>query len=98
MDEASVEKTDPVTGNPTTFTLVKKTSTGTSAPIAATMSYVETATGYKATLNPTNGLRLGATYIATVTAAARDLAANRLDQNPTKTGNQKKTWRFTVKQ
>ncbi len=59
---------------------------------------METATSHKAILNPTNDPKLGASYIATVTTAARNLAANRLDQNPIRTGNQKKTRRFTVKQ
>ena len=32
-----------------------------------------------------------------VTTDAKDLAGNRLDQNPSKAGNQPKVWRFTVR-
>ena len=49
-----------------------------------------------ATLDPTNSLRAGTTYKATVTVGAKDLAGNRLDQNGTSTGSQQKAWSFTV--
>ena len=49
-----------------------------------------------AALNPGPNLEPGATYIATVTNRARDLAGNGLDQNPDVAGDQPKTWRFTV--
>ncbi|HEX2742574.1 MAG TPA: Ig-like domain-containing protein, partial [Rubrobacter sp.] len=94
MNEASVEKT---TANdlPTTFTLKKK---GTTKTLAATVVYSEpTATTFKAGLDPTRKLRAGATYIATVSSVATDLVGNALDQNPSLTGNQPKTWTFTVK-
>lgn len=51
----------------------------------------------KAVLNPNNSLRLGATSKATFGTGTRDLAGNALDQDPTKTGNQGKTWTFTVR-
>ena len=50
----------------------------------------------KATLDPSANLRSGATYVATVTTGAKDLADNRLDQDSTTAGNQKKTWEFKV--
>ena len=53
------------------------------------------------TLNPDANLVLGATYgatyIATVTTGAKDLAGNSLDQVPNIAGNQPKTWTFTVR-
>ena len=50
----------------------------------------------KATLDPSATLRSGATYIATVTTGATDLAGNQLDQDSTTAGNQTKTWKFKV--
>jgi hypothetical protein len=47
-------------------------------------------------LNPSANLQRGATYKAVVSASARDLAGNALDQNPTFTGNQMKVWFFTI--
>ena len=85
MNEASVEKTN-ANGLPTTFTLKKK---GTTKTLAATVDYSQpTATTFKAVLNPSRNLRAGATYLATVSSAATDLAGNPLV---------KKTWRFTVR-
>jgi len=92
MDEASVEAKDLNTGKPTTFKLSKK---GSNTTLSATVDYVpgtETAT-----LDPTNKLKHGATYIATVTTAAEDLAGNPLDQDPNTTGDQLKTWTFRVR-
>jgi hypothetical protein len=83
---------DPTTLRSTTFTLRR---TDTTTQVAATVSY--NATTKTATLNPDTNLKLGTTYIATVTTGARDLAGNALDQDPTKTGNQPKTWSFTVR-
>ena len=85
MNEASVEA-------PGTFTLKKK---GTTTTIPATVTY-DPATK-KATLDPTKRLRSGATYIAKVTTAAKDMAGNALDQNLNTAGNQPKIWRFKVK-
>jgi hypothetical protein len=71
-------------GKPTTFFL--KTGRTT---IAATVKYVETATGqYKAVMTLTSPLRPGVTYTATITSAAKDLAGNALVA---------KSWQFTVK-
>jgi N-acetylglucosamine-6-sulfatase len=77
--------------NGTTFKLFKK---GSTTKIGAAVSY-DGATK-KATLDPTNNLRLGTTYKAVVTTGAKDLASNQLDQNTTTTGLQQKTWLFTV--
>ena len=77
--------------NTSTFTLKRA---GTSTLLSATVTY-DSATG-KATLDPSVNLQSGATYIATVTTGAKDLAGNQLDQDPATAGNQKKTWKFTV--
>jgi hypothetical protein len=50
-----------------------------------------------ATLNPNNNLRAGATYVATLTTGATDQSGNQLDQDPSITGNQSKSWTFKVK-
>jgi hypothetical protein len=83
MDEASVEAS--TSGKPTTFFLKKGTT-----KVAATVRYVETATGqYKAIMTPASPLRSGVTYAATVTTSAKDVAGNTLAKA--------KTWTFTVK-
>ena len=79
--------------NGTTFKLFKK---GRTINVAAAVSY-NTVTG-KATLNPTNPLKRGATYKAIVTTEAKDLAGDRLDQNSGLSGLQPKRWSFTVKE
>jgi hypothetical protein len=73
------------------FKLYRKGSTN---QIAATVTY-DAATD-TATLNPTNNLRRGATYKAVVTTQAKDEAGNRLDQNGSKAGLQRKVWFFEV--
>ncbi len=84
MDEASVEA-KTASGLPTTFFLKKGATV-----LPATVAYTETATGqYKAVLTPSRKLRSGATYTATVTTAAKDVAGNALGAT--------KTWRFTVR-
>jgi Bacterial Ig-like domain len=75
----------------TTFNLKKA---GTTTFRSATVTY-DPATK-TATLNPNNNLQSGATYVATVTTGATDLAGNQLDQDSTTAGNQNKTWKFTV--
>jgi dipeptidyl aminopeptidase/acylaminoacyl peptidase len=77
--------------NITTFNLKKS---GTSTVLSATVNY--NATTKQATLNPSANLQSGATYVATVTTGAKDLAGNSLDQNPITAGNQAKTWSFRV--
>jgi hypothetical protein len=78
--------------NKSTFTLSKK---GSTTKVSAAVRY--SAATDKATLNPTNSLRKGATYKAVVTSGAKDAAGNPLDQNPAKAGLQQKRWVFTVK-
>ena len=78
--------------NTTTFRLRKS---GTTTNVAAALSY-DPATK-RATLNPNANLQAGATYVATVTTGAKDLAGNALDQNPNTSGNQAKSWQFKVK-
>lgn len=77
------EGMDGATLNKTTFKLVKK---GTSRPVVAVVSYK--AAEKKAVLDPRTNLQPGATYTATITTGARDLAGNPLVQ---------KTWSFTVR-
>ena len=48
-------------------------------------------------IDPKRPLRAGTTYTAMVTTAVTDLAGNRLDQDPGKTGLQPKRWRFTTR-
>jgi hypothetical protein len=79
--------------NASTFKLKKA---GTTTLVPAAVSY--DAATKRATLNPNADLQAGATYVATVTTGAKDLADNRLDQNPNLAGNQKKVWRFKVEQ
>jgi len=78
----------------TTFKLVTLNFDGTTTNVTATVSY--DAATEKAILNPSSDLSSGATYKATVTTGAQDLAGNALDQNPTLAGNQSKSWKFTV--
>ena len=75
--------------NTTTFTLKKQ---GASTNVAAVVTYA--ASTKIATLNPNSNLAAGATYKATVTTGAQDLAGNSLDQKSTIAGNQPKTWSF----
>lgn len=84
------EAMDRSTLTTTTFTLKRGTTT-----VPAVVTY--DATLKRATLNPNANLVAGATYTATVTAGAKDVAGNALDQNPATAGNQARTWRFTVR-
>jgi subtilisin-like proprotein convertase family protein len=84
--------------NGSTFKLFRKGST-TKVSATITLEANLDAGGVNiATLDPTNSLKRGVTYKAVVTTGAKDLAGNRLDQNPTLTGLQQKVWTFTVKQ
>jgi subtilisin len=78
--------------NANTFSLRKK---GATTSIGASVNY-DPATN-RATLNPKADLNSGATYIATVTTNARDLAGNHLDQDQNTAGNQSKVWTFKVR-
>ncbi len=79
------------TVNGTTFKLFKK---GSTTRLGASVSY--DATAHTAMLDPTNSLKIGATYKAVITTGANDLAGNSLDQDSSKVGNQAKTWTFTI--
>jgi len=73
---------------------VKLFKKGTTTALPAAVSY--DAVAKKGVLNPDAKLQRRATYKAVVTTEARDLAGNQLDQNATLSGNQPKTWFFTV--
>jgi N-acetylglucosamine-6-sulfatase len=85
--------------NPTTFKLLKVTSSGTTQITNVSVSL--STDGLTATLNPfgssTTVLARGTKYKAVVTTGAKDMASNQLDQNSTTTGLQQKTWLFTVR-
>jgi CSLREA domain-containing protein len=75
---------------------IKLYKAGTTTAIGAQVSY--DAQKKKAILNPDANLLLGKTYKAVVTTGAKDRAGNRLDQDQDPSnGNQKKVWRFTVR-
>ena len=76
------EAMKPSTINKLTFKLVKK---GSTTPVNATISY----SGKKAVLDPARNLVRGATYKATVTTGAKDLAGNTLPRST--------VWSFTIK-
>ncbi|CAA9384187.1 MAG: Bacillolysin precursor (Neutral protease) [uncultured Rubrobacteraceae bacterium] len=78
--------------NKDTVKLVRK---GSTTRVGASLSY--DANSRKVVLDPRRTLKAGATYKATVTTGAEDLAGNSLDQTPTLTGNQMKVWRFKIK-
>jgi VCBS repeat-containing protein len=78
------EAMKPGTINKMTFKLLKK---GTTKPVAATVRY--DALSKKAILDPSVKLVRGATYVAQITTAAKDLAGNPLAAN--------KTWQFRIK-
>jgi len=73
---------------------VKIKKNGTSTFLAATVTYQVSTR--KAVLNPNANLKAGATYIVSVKTGAKDVADNSLDQDPSQTGLQSKTFRFTV--
>jgi hypothetical protein len=86
--------------NPTTFKLLKVTSSGTTQITNVSVSL--STDGLTATLNPfgtsTTVLARGTKYKAVVTTGAKDLASNQLDQDQTPSnGLQQKTWTFTVR-
>ncbi len=78
--------------NINTVKLFKK---GSTTALPAQVNYDGVAK--KGVLNPDSNLQRGATYKAVVTTGAKDKAGNRLDQDPSVTGNQPKVWFFTVK-
>ena len=71
----------------------KQGSTLTRVPAAVTYD----AANKRAILNPNANLVRGATYLCSITSGAQDLAANPLDQDPNKDGNQNKRFTFTTR-
>jgi hypothetical protein len=86
------EEMQASTINNATFKLFKQ---GSTTKVGASVRY--DAAADKATLDPTNSLKRGATYKALVTTEAEDVAGNRLDQKPSLSGRQQKVWDFKVK-
>jgi hypothetical protein len=78
------EGVDRTTITKTTFKLVRS---GTTTPVSATVTY--DASLNRAKLDPTNSLRRGAQYTATVTTGVKDLVGNPLAPA--------KTWSFRVR-
>jgi hypothetical protein len=74
---------------------VKIYQEGSATALPATVTY--DATTRKATLDPNADLQPGTRYKVVVGAATRDEAGNPLDQDPNLTGNQSKSWFFTVR-
>ncbi|MGH3147748.1 MAG: hypothetical protein ACRDTR_18290 [Rubrobacter sp.] len=74
---------------------VKLYEKGTTTALAAVVIY--DATPRKPCWTRTLNLQSGASYEATVTAEAKGLVGNPLDQTLTTTGNQPKTWSLTVR-
>lgn len=73
---------------------VKLYEVGSRTALPATVSY--DATRRKATLNPESNLRRGVRYKGVVLVGAKDRAGNRLDQDPSLSGDQPKVWFFKV--
>jgi subtilisin-like proprotein convertase family protein len=69
--------------------------TGGSKHLAATVTYRPGTR--QVVIDPAKRLRAHTTYRAVISTAVKDLLGNRLDQNPTRTGLQAKTWRFTTR-
>ena len=78
--------------NSTTFTLRKQGSTGF---LTARVSYDPSTD--TAILDPTNSLKRGATYTASVNIGAEDLAGYPRDQNSSTSGSQLHRWFFKVR-
>lgn len=52
---------------------------------------------HRVVLDPAHALRHHTTYWVVVTTGAKDLAGNRLDQDPTRTGGQRVSWTFRTR-
>ena len=85
---------EPMQGSSVNSANFKLKKAGTTKFLGATVTY-DPATK-KATLNPNNNLQPGKTYVATMRTGAQDDAGNLLDQDSNLTGNQTKSWKFTV--
>jgi len=74
---------------------VKLVRVATGATVRARLRYdVDTKS---VIINPRRDLAANARYKVVVGTGVKDLAGNRLDQNPSKSGNQAKVWRFTTR-
>ena len=70
--------------------------------VAGSTTHLKAKVTYNATtrmivINPKATLAAGTKYKVTITTKVLDLAGNPLDQNKTRSGLQKKTWKFTTK-
>jgi hypothetical protein len=52
---------------------------------------------HRVVLDPVHALRPRTTYWVVVTTGAKDLAGNRLDQDPVRTGAQRVSWTFRTR-
>jgi hypothetical protein len=76
----------------TTVRLLRAHGTRT---VPATVTY--DARRHRVVLDPVHALRHRTTYRVVVTTGAKDLAGNRLDQDPTRTGGQRVSWTFRTR-
>lgn len=89
----TVEATDPSTDKPLN---VKLLDIGSGKQTAATVS-CDADPCKTVTITPKKSLRSLTKYKVLISSEVEDLADNQLDQNPTKEGNQPKTWTFITK-
>ena len=93
------EKMDPSTLTNSTFKLFKVNADGSTTQVT-NVAVTPRTDGLEATLDPFGGsaslLSRNATYKGVITTGAKDAAGNLLDQQPTTTGLQQKTWSFTT--
>jgi endonuclease/exonuclease/phosphatase family metal-dependent hydrolase len=91
------EKMDALSLTKSTFQLFKVNTDGSTTQIT-NVTVTPSTDGLKATLNPfgtsTTLLAKSTKYKAVLTAGAKDVTGNPLDQNPTTSGNQQMVWSF----
>ena len=93
MDKASVEKIDPSTQKSVNVKLINRAN---GKQVAATVR-CDADPCNKVMITPENALKANTKYKAIVSTRVEDLAGNRLDQDPTTTGNQRKNWTFITR-
>ena len=93
VDKATVEALDPTTQESVNVKLI---NTATGNQVAATVSCNADPCN-KVKITPNRTLAANTKYRAIVTTRVKDLAGNRLDQDPTTTGNQREVWTFTTR-
>jgi subtilisin-like proprotein convertase family protein len=86
------ERVRPRTLNSLSVRLLRK---GSSTAVPARLTY--DAARHRVTLDPTRPLRPHTTYRMVIATSVRDLAGNRLDQDPTKAGLQRSRWSFRTR-